>query len=206
MKHATVGRAETTKWYRTGLGSAAIFGACVLTAFAQPQKQPVDYVSPNIGGIGHLLTATVPRVRISVSIDHRRVPAVRREAPLSAVGGIPRTRRSACESPKARGAHLPNGSHQQDGPGRKAVDFVRQIAVRDSRCGDWIQSRHAVRAQHSRRRTSCVLTVPGTWEKDRRIHGESLSTDRAMTPGEKGPVADLAGLYLLEDFITCSGK
>ena len=62
MKHATVGRAETTKWYRTGLGSAAIFGACVLTAFAQPQKQPVDYVSPNIGGIGHLLTATVPYV------------------------------------------------------------------------------------------------------------------------------------------------
>src|ERR1700683_4144877 len=28
-----------------------------------PQKDPVDYVSPNIGGIGQLLTATVPYVQ-----------------------------------------------------------------------------------------------------------------------------------------------
>src|SRR5580692_1252111 len=34
-------------------------------AYAQghPQKDPVDYVSPNIGGIGQLLTATVPYVQ-----------------------------------------------------------------------------------------------------------------------------------------------
>src|SRR5580658_7887440 len=34
-------------------------------AFAQVrhQKEPVDYVSPNIGGIGQLLTATVPYVQ-----------------------------------------------------------------------------------------------------------------------------------------------
>jgi hypothetical protein len=34
-------------------------------AFAQAhqQKEPVDYVSPNIGGIGHLLTATLPYVQ-----------------------------------------------------------------------------------------------------------------------------------------------
>ena len=30
---------------------------------ATPQKDPVDYVSPNIGGIGQLLTATVPYVQ-----------------------------------------------------------------------------------------------------------------------------------------------
>src|SRR5271156_4061609 len=29
-----------------------------------PQKDPVDYVSPNIGGIGQLLTATVPYVQL----------------------------------------------------------------------------------------------------------------------------------------------
>ena len=34
-----------------------------LSAFAFAQKQPVDYVSPNIGGIGHLLTSTVPYVQ-----------------------------------------------------------------------------------------------------------------------------------------------
>jgi hypothetical protein len=53
--------------------------------------------------------------RISIPVDCRRVPAVRGEAPLSAVLGIPRTGRSACESPEARGcclmfdpdAHLP---------------------------------------------------------------------------------------------------
>src|SRR5580658_803790 len=28
-----------------------------------PQKDPVDYVSPNIGGIGQLLTATIPYVQ-----------------------------------------------------------------------------------------------------------------------------------------------
>jgi predicted alpha-1,2-mannosidase len=32
-------------------------------ATAQQQKEPVDYVSPNIGGIGQLLTATIPYVQ-----------------------------------------------------------------------------------------------------------------------------------------------
>ena len=32
-------------------------------ASGTPQKDPVDYVSPNIGGIGQLLTATVPYVQ-----------------------------------------------------------------------------------------------------------------------------------------------
>ncbi len=35
----------------------------VLTAFGQSQKEPVDYVSPNIGTIGQLLTATIPYVQ-----------------------------------------------------------------------------------------------------------------------------------------------
>ncbi len=39
----------------------AIFGA--LTTVAQNQKEPVDYVSPNIGGIGQLLTPTIPYVQ-----------------------------------------------------------------------------------------------------------------------------------------------
>lgn len=38
-------------------------GAVVCTLSAQQQKEPVDYVSPNIGGIGQLLTATVPYVQ-----------------------------------------------------------------------------------------------------------------------------------------------
>src|SRR5689334_4710197 len=33
-------------------------------ALAQPKKEPVDYVSPHIGGIGHLLTATSPLVQL----------------------------------------------------------------------------------------------------------------------------------------------
>src|ERR1700761_82235 len=33
------------------------------SAAGTPQKDPVDYVSPNIGGIGQLLTATVPYVQ-----------------------------------------------------------------------------------------------------------------------------------------------
>ena len=41
----------------------AILGGGALAAFAQHQKEPVDYVSPNIGGIGQLLTATIPYVQ-----------------------------------------------------------------------------------------------------------------------------------------------
>ena len=37
-----------------------ILGGGTLFAFGQHQKEPVDYVSPNFGGIGQLLTATVP--------------------------------------------------------------------------------------------------------------------------------------------------
>src|ERR1700684_2303061 len=35
----------------------------VTTAQVHRRKEPVDYVSPNIGGIGQLLTATVPYVQ-----------------------------------------------------------------------------------------------------------------------------------------------
>src|ERR1700753_3408881 len=38
--------------------SSSAFGAA-----DQQSKEPVDYVSPNIGGIGQLLTATVPYVQ-----------------------------------------------------------------------------------------------------------------------------------------------
>src|ERR1700758_938834 len=41
----------------------AIIGRSAFAALAQPQKELVDYVSPNIGGIGQLLTATIPYVQ-----------------------------------------------------------------------------------------------------------------------------------------------
>jgi predicted alpha-1,2-mannosidase len=42
----------------------AVLGANALTALTQQnEKYPVDYVSPNIGGIGQLLTATIPYVQ-----------------------------------------------------------------------------------------------------------------------------------------------
>jgi predicted alpha-1,2-mannosidase len=40
-----------------------VLGGCALSAVGQPGKEPVDYVSPNIGGIGQLLTATIPYVQ-----------------------------------------------------------------------------------------------------------------------------------------------
>lgn len=42
----------------------AVFGSIALAALGQPPKKAVDYVSPNIGGIGQLLTATVPYVQL----------------------------------------------------------------------------------------------------------------------------------------------
>jgi len=43
--------------------SGILLGSIAYAAAAQQQKDPVDYVSPNIGGIGQLLTATVPYVQ-----------------------------------------------------------------------------------------------------------------------------------------------
>lgn len=40
-----------------------VLGGSTLATSAQQSKEPVDYVSPNIGGIGQLLTATVPYVQ-----------------------------------------------------------------------------------------------------------------------------------------------
>lgn len=45
------------------LACLAVMGGSILGALGQSQKEAVDYVSPNIGGIGHLLTATVPYVQ-----------------------------------------------------------------------------------------------------------------------------------------------
>lgn len=47
-----------------GVGGVAFVGILGIgMAGAQTAKQPVDYVDPNIGGIGQLLTATVPYVQ-----------------------------------------------------------------------------------------------------------------------------------------------
>ena len=43
--------------------TVVLLGSIACAAPAQQQKPPVDYVSPNIGGIGQLLTATVPYVQ-----------------------------------------------------------------------------------------------------------------------------------------------
>jgi predicted alpha-1,2-mannosidase len=42
---------------------SAILGSGIFAAAAQAPKEPVDYVAPNIGGIGLLLTATMPYVQ-----------------------------------------------------------------------------------------------------------------------------------------------
>src|ERR1700739_4353150 len=41
----------------------AFMGCSTFAAFGQLQRDPVDFVSPNIGGIGHLLTEPVPYVQ-----------------------------------------------------------------------------------------------------------------------------------------------
>lgn len=41
----------------------ALLASCVVAAAESAAKQPVDYVDPNIGGIGQLLTATIPYVQ-----------------------------------------------------------------------------------------------------------------------------------------------
>src|ERR1700739_2731581 len=40
-----------------------VFAGCSSFLAGQHPKEPVDYVSPNIGGIGQLLTATIPYVQ-----------------------------------------------------------------------------------------------------------------------------------------------
>jgi predicted alpha-1,2-mannosidase len=47
----------------SGLALAGVLGIGMAGAGAQTAKQPVDFVDPNIGGIGQLLTATVPYVQ-----------------------------------------------------------------------------------------------------------------------------------------------
>jgi predicted alpha-1,2-mannosidase len=46
-----------------GVALAALLGCSGLAAIGQQHKEPVNYVSPNIGTIGQLLTATVPYVQ-----------------------------------------------------------------------------------------------------------------------------------------------
>ena len=44
--------------------------ALVLSASAQQNKEPADYVNPNIGGIGQLLSATSPSVVMPYGMMH----------------------------------------------------------------------------------------------------------------------------------------
>jgi predicted alpha-1,2-mannosidase len=46
------------------LFSSVLLGTLACGVLAQQQKEPVDFVSPNIGGIGQLLTTTIPYVQL----------------------------------------------------------------------------------------------------------------------------------------------
>ena len=59
-------RKSPMKWMLRCAGMVALALSLNHTASGTsgaPQRDPVDYVSPNIGGIGQLLTATVPYVQ-----------------------------------------------------------------------------------------------------------------------------------------------
>src|SRR5580693_7176595 len=51
------------KWMMRGAAMAVLAVCLHHSASGSSQRDPVDYVSPNIGGIGQLLTATVPYVQ-----------------------------------------------------------------------------------------------------------------------------------------------
>ena len=51
------------KWMMRGAAMAVLAVCLNHSASGMSQKDPVDYVSPNIGGIGQLLTATIPYVQ-----------------------------------------------------------------------------------------------------------------------------------------------
>src|SRR5580698_1866948 len=53
---------RVTKYFCAWMLPAAVFCGA-LQVEGQRAKDPVDYVSPNIGGIGQLLTATIPYVQ-----------------------------------------------------------------------------------------------------------------------------------------------
>src|SRR5580693_1034443 len=53
---------RATKYFCAWMLPAAVFCGA-LQMEGQRTKDPVDYVSPNIGGIGQLLTATIPYVQ-----------------------------------------------------------------------------------------------------------------------------------------------
>lgn len=52
------------------LALTGIWVACSVAAATQRSKEPVDYVDPNIGGIGHLLTAALPTVQFPYGMAH----------------------------------------------------------------------------------------------------------------------------------------
>jgi predicted alpha-1,2-mannosidase len=58
-----------TKMPSTSIRAIAVL-ALVLSAGAQQKKEPVDYVNPNIGGIGQLLSSTSPSVVMPYGMMH----------------------------------------------------------------------------------------------------------------------------------------
>lgn len=52
------------------LALTGIWVACSVAGAGQRSKEPVDYVDPNIGGIGQLLTATLPTVQLPYGMAH----------------------------------------------------------------------------------------------------------------------------------------
>src|SRR5580692_10385514 len=53
----------TRRFFVAQLAGLFFLSATLSAAQADHEKDPVDYVNPNIGGIGQLLTATVPYVQ-----------------------------------------------------------------------------------------------------------------------------------------------
>jgi predicted alpha-1,2-mannosidase len=122
---------------------------------AQEKKEPVDYVNPYIGGIGHLLTATSPTVQVPYGVM-RLVP--------STAGGVDRyLARQISGFPSGGVIVMPTAGPLETDSAAFASDFDRDFEVVSPYYGSDVLDRYGITVEYTAGRRAAIyrLKYPG---------------------------------------------
>jgi predicted alpha-1,2-mannosidase len=162
--------------------SALVAGGILSLALsAQEKKDPVDYVNPYIGGIGHLLTATSPTIQLPYGVM-RLVP--------STVGGVDRYLATQISGFPSGGVTLmPTAGPLETDGARYASEFDRDFETVSPYYGSDVLDRYGITVEYTVARRAAMYRI--TYSRNTAAHvlmtgGEIAQSDPSSVSGFSG--------------------
>ena len=153
-----------------------------LTAGAAVPKEPVDYVDPNIGGVGHLLQPTIPAVQLPYGMT--------RVAPITTPGITDRYLADKIYGfPAAGAALMPTAGDVAPVPRQYASEYDHDLETVTPYCASELLEKYDIRVEYSATRLAAHYRITYPADKAPRLFwnagkaGEITAQDPRVVSG-----------------------